>query len=268
MNISFVGGGVMAEALMSGILDADISTPGNIKVGEPNSTRRNYLTEKYSVNVYPENIDAIQNTDIIILAVKPQNVVEVMSGLTQDLTSKQTVLSIVAGTNIPTLKNGLNHNSVIRVMPNTPAQIRAGMTVWTASEEVTKEKLSTSKDILKTLGEELYVDDENLIDMATALSASGPAYVFLFIEALIDSGVYMGLPRDVSRKLVLQTIQGSTRLVQESGQHPAVLKDMVSSPGGGTVEALMTFEQSGFHGIILEAVVTAYEKYQSLGKTK
>jgi pyrroline-5-carboxylate reductase len=104
--------------------------------------------------------------------------------------------------------------------------------------------------------------------MATALSASGPAYVFLFIEALIDSGVYMGLPRDVSRKLVLQTIQGSTRLVQESGQHPAILKDMVSSPGGGTVEALMAFEQSGFHGIVLEAVVTAYEKYQSLGKTK
>ena len=134
----------MAEALMSVILDANISTPGNIKVGEPDSNRRNYLKEKYSVNVSPENIDAIQNADIIILAVKPQNVVEVMAGLTQNLTSEQTVLSIVAGTNLSTLRNGLNHNLVIRVMPNTPAQIRAGMTVWTASKALSKSSIFDS----------------------------------------------------------------------------------------------------------------------------
>ena len=161
--------------------------------------------------------------------------------------------------------NGLGHDAVIRVMPNTPAQIGAGMTVWTASPAVPEAQIEATRLMLRTLGEELYVADERLVDMATALSASGPAYVFLFIEALIDAGVYLGMPRDMARKLALQTVAGSTRLVDETGLHPAQLKDMVTSPGGTTIEALRTFERGRFRATVIDAVKAAYEKSQALG---
>jgi len=140
------------------------------------------------------------------------------------------------------------------------------MTMWTATEDVPEQSVEASREILRTLGEEIYVSDEKYIDMATAVSASGPAYIFLFIEAMIDAGVYLGMPRDISRKLVLQTVIGSARLVDESGRHPADLKDMVTSPGGTTAEALMAFEQGGFRGVVMDAVSAAYEKSKALGE--
>ena len=163
------------------------------------------------------------------------------------------------------LTSGLRHGSIIRVMPNTPAQIGAGMSMWTASDSVPAEAVETTRSILGTLGEEVYADDEKMIDMATALSASGPAYVFLFIEALIDAGVYLGLSRDVSRQLSLQTVLGSTQLVKETGRHPAELKDMVTSPGGTTIEALRALEDGGFRASVFAAVNAAYEKSKALG---
>ena len=265
MRISFIGGGVMAEALVGGIVDANIAAPKDIRIGEPVPERRALLEERYGVVAQAGNPDVLDGADIVVLAVKPAHLVTAMADIGPRLDSRQAVLSIVAGASIGALANGLNHPAVVRVMPNTPAQIRAGMTVWTASKEVPEDKIEASREILRTLGEELYVPDEKLIDMATALSASGPAYVFLFIESLIDAGVYLGMQRDMARKLVLQTVLGSTRLVLESGRHPAELKDMVSSPGGGTVEALMEFESGGFRATILEAVAAAYEKYQALG---
>ena len=268
MRISFIGGGVMAEALLSGILEAGLAKPQDIRIGEPLEARHAHLAEQYGVTASVRNLDVVEGADIVVLAVKPQNLSEVMAELGPGLAVGQVVLSIVAGASMDTLVSGLDHSAVIRVMPNTPAQVRAGMTVWTASAEVSAEMTSAGRDILRTLGEELYVSDEKLMDMATALSASGPAYVFLFIEALIDAGVYLGMPRDMSRKLVLETVLGSTRLVQETGRHPAELKDMVSSPGGGTVEALMAFEQSGFRAAVLEAVAAAYDKYVELGRPR
>ena len=151
-------------------------------------------------------------------------------------------------------------------MPNTPAQIRAGMSVWTASPSVPKGAVEASRRILRTLGEEIYVEDEKLIDMATALSASGPAYVFLFIETLIDAGVYLGMSRDMARQLALQTVAGSAKLVQDTGRHPADLKDMVTSPGGTTAEALLALELGAFKGVVIEAVAAAYEKSKALGE--
>ena len=139
------------------------------------------------------------------------------------------------------------------------------MSVWTASDSVPEAALSASRDILRTLGDELYVKDEKLIDMATALSASGPAYVFLFIEALTDAGVYMGMSREMAQRLVLETVQGSAKLVKESRKHPAELRNMVTSPGGTTAEALRRFEAAGFRGTVLEAVNAAYEKSRELG---
>ena len=266
VNISFVGGGVMAEALIGGILDAHLSAPKDIKVGEPVESRRAFLEQRYGLKVHRRNLDAVDGADIVVLAVKPQNLPEVLSELKGGLAEENAAVSIIPGAAIETLAQGLDHAAVIRVMPNTPAQIGAGMSVWTASSAVPESKVAATRDILRTLGEELYVSDEKLIDMATALSASGPAYVFLFIETLIDAGVYLGMPRDMARKLVLQTVLGSTKLVQESGRHPADLKDMVTSPGGTTIEALMALEKGGFRASVLQAVIAAYKKSRELGE--
>jgi pyrroline-5-carboxylate reductase len=167
-----------------------------------------------------------------------------------------------------TIMKGLGHDSVIRVMPNTPAQIGEGMSLWTCSPQVDDDRRQLTRSMLGTMGEEIYVSDEKYLDMATALSASGPAYVFLFIEALIDAGVHLGLPRDTSRTLALQTVLGSVRLVKETGRHPAELKDMVSSPGGTTVEALLALEEGGLRATIISAVIAAYEKSLELGEER
>ena len=255
----------MAEALIGGIIEAGLATAGDIQVGEPVEARRARLEQKYGLKAWPRNLEAVDGADIVVLAVKPQNLSQVLSELRNGLQQDNAIVSIIPGATIAKLAHGLDHAAVIRVMPNTPAQIGEGMSVWTAAKEVPQAKVEVTRDILRTLGQELYVTDEKLIDMATALSASGPAYVFLFIESLIDAGVYLGMPRDMARKLVLQTVLGSTKLVEESGRHPADLKDMVTSPGGTTIEALLAFEEGGFRASIFEAVIAAYEKSKALG---
>ena len=255
----------MADALIGGILEAQLAAPGDITVGEPVEARRDYLEQKHGLSVRASNLDAVDRADLVVLAVKPQNLAEVLDELNNGLQPQSAVVSIIPGATMATLARGLSHSAVIRVMPNTPAQIGAGMSVWTAAGEVPEDRREATRDMLRTLGEELYVPDEKLIDMATALSGSGPAYVFLFIEALIDAGVYLGMPRDMARKLVLQTVLGSTELVRESGRHPADLKDMVTSPGGTTIEALLAFEKGGFRASVLQAVIAAYEKSKALG---
>ncbi len=264
MKISFVGGGAMAEAILGGILEAEIAAPQDIRVGEPVEPRREYLEGKYGVACHAENHRVLHGTRLLILSVKPQNLPEVMSELGGGLDGL-TIASIIAGARLETLMDGLKHDSVIRIMPNTPSQIGAGMSVWTASPSVPEMVIEATRRILEPLGEELYVDDEKYIDMATALSASGPAYVFLFIEALIDAGVYLGMPRDMASQLALQTVAGSTQLVRESGLHPAELANMVTSPGGTTAEALLALEQGAFKGLVIEAVNAAYEKSKALG---
>ena len=266
MRISFIGGGVMAGALIGGILEAGLAQAGDIRVGEPVESRRSYLEQTHGLATNADNLKVVDGADIVVLAVKPQNLADAMSKVSNGLDSKGAVVSIVAGATMDTLVTGLGHKAVIRVMPNTPAQVGAGMSVWTASSEVSEAHVAATGGLLRTVGQEIYVPDEKFIDMATALSASGPAYVFLFIEALIDAGVYLGMPRDMARKLVLQTVAGSTRLVEESGRHPAELKDMVTSPGGTTIEALLAMEKGGFRASVLEAVIAAYEKSKALGK--
>ena len=150
-------------------------------------------------------------------------------------------------------------------MPNTPSQIGKGMLVWTSTDEVDSTAIGEIASILKTLGEEYYVHDEKYMDMATALSASGPAYVFLFIQSLIDSGVYLGMPRDMAKHLVLQTVLGSTELLLESGKHPSVLSDMVTSPGGTTIEALVSMENDGLRAAVINGVKAAFDRSVELG---
>ena len=256
----------MAEALLGGILEAGLAAADEISVGEPLKARRAYLEERYGLRACAANADALRGADIAVLAVKPQSLQAVMEQAAGSIDGDVAVVSIVAGAKMDTLVRGLAHPAVIRVMPNTPARIGAGMSVWTAAAEVSEAKIEATRRMLRTLGAELYVTDEKLIDMATALSASGPAYVFMFIESLIDAGVYLGMPREMARQLALETVSGSTRLVKESGRHPAELKDMVTSPAGTTIEALLEMEISGFRASVLQAVIAAYDRSVSLGE--
>ena len=265
MKISFVGGGVMAETILNGILDNKIAAPRDVAVGEVIPNRREYLAHRYGVRAEESNVSAIEGSGLVILSVKPQNLAEVFSQVNGKLNEGQTAISIVAGARMKGIVRGLGHPNVIRVMPNTPGQIGFGMTVWMASDTVGQGEVDVTRRVLATLGEEVYVHDEKYIDMATALSASGPAYVFLFIESLIEAGVYLGMPRDMARQLVLQTVLGSAQLVKQTEKHPAELRDMVTSPGGTTAEALLELEDSGVRAALINAVVAAYEKSQALG---
>lgn len=265
MKIAFIGGGAMGEAMLSAILDNVLSTPPDISVSDISETRRQYLEQKYGVNVTASNRQAAQTGETVILAVKPQNLIEVMAELNGQLQPSQLVLSIIAGARINTLCLGLDHNRVVRVMPNTPAQIGEGMSVWTATAEVTDKQKKGVSSILGAMGKEIYIDNEHYMDMVTAVSGSGPAYTFLFVESLVDAAVEIGLPRDTAEELVLQTLLGSAHLIQKSGKSPAELRRMVTSPGGTTAEALLKLEEGGFHDLIKEAVIAAYHKAQRLG---
>jgi pyrroline-5-carboxylate reductase len=205
----------------------------------------------------------VKSGDLIVLAVKPQNLPQVMNEI-KGLTPEQSVLSIVAGATVSSLCQGLDHSSVIRAMPNMPAQIGEGMTVWTAAAQTDERQKKLAQSVLGALGKEIYVADEKYLDMATALSGSGPAYVFLFIEALIDAGVHIGLPRDMAQELVMRTVLGSSRTIERTGKHPADLRNMVTSPGGTTTEGLFELEKGRFRAVLFEAVAAAYKKARHL----
>ena len=256
----------MAEAIIHGVLAGKLANPSDIVIGEPVAERRAFLSGEFGVSTVADNFEAVDGADLTVLAVKPQDLGLVLGELRGSLKSDQAALSIVAGARMDTLSQGLNHGAVVRVMPNTPAQVGSGMTLWTCSDGVSDEQRAMTRAVLSSVGEEIYVSDEKYMDMATALSASGPAYVFLFIEALIDAGVYIGMPRDMARTLTLQTVYGSTKLVMETGRHPAELKDMVVSPAGTTAEALRVLEEQGVPSALVAAVDAAYRKSVQLGK--
>ena len=266
MKIAFIGGGNMGEAMLSAILDKGLSTPEAISVSDIKESRRQHLGQRYGVAVTESNRLAVEKGDIVVLAIKPQDLVGVMAELNGQLKSSQLVLSIIAGARINTLCRGLNHGCVVRVMPNTPAQIGLGMSVWTATAEVTEQQRGWASSILRAMGKEIYVDDEQYIDMATAVSGSGPAYIFLFVEHLVDAAVHIGLPRDMAQELVLQTVLGSGQFLQKSGKPPDELRRMVTSPGGTTAEALAQFEKGQFSELVIQAVSAAYNKAKRLGE--
>ena len=255
----------MGEAMLTAILDKGLAAPGDISVGNHADERRKYLAEKYDITVTGNNLASARTGDVVVLAVKPQQVSEVIADLSGQLKPSQLVLSIMAGVTITTLHNGLKFDRIVRVMPNTPAQIGEGMSVWTATPEATKKQKGWASSILQAIGREIYVDDEKYLDMATALMGSGPAYFFLFVEALVEAGVKIGFTRQVAQELVLQTMLGSGHLIEKSGKSPAELRVMVTSPGGTTAEALRVFEKGGFTNLVTQAVKAAYDKAKSLG---
>jgi pyrroline-5-carboxylate reductase len=267
MKLSFIGGGTMAEAILSGVLSANLAGPNDIWVGETRLERCQYLSQQYGVHTSQDNLEAINGTDLVFLAIKPNEIPMVCTQLHGQLRPNQPALSIAAGIRIATLTDGLGHSDIIRIMPNTPAQIGCGMSIWTCSPTIDKAKRDLTQAILGTIGQEIYVDNENYLDMGAALSGSGPAYVFLFIEALIDAGVYVGLPRAMARTMAVQTVYGSARLIMDTGKHPAELKDMVVSPGGTTAEGLLSLERGGLSAAVVKAVRSAYRKSINLANT-
>jgi len=265
MKIAFIGGGNMGEAMLSAVLDRGLSPPQAISVSDVDEARRQHLEQKYGVVAMNDNRQVITRSDVVVLAIKPQNLAEVMAELSGQWNPAQLVLSIVAGAKVNTLCQGLNHRCVVRAMPNTPAQIGEGMTVWTATSEVTELQRGWAGSILGAMGREIYVDDEKYLDMVTAVSGSGPAYIFLMVEALVDAAVHIGLPQDMAQELVIQTLLGSGRFIQRSGKPPAELRRMVTSPGGTTAEALLQLEKGRFTDLIRQAVSAAYNKAKRLG---
>ena len=266
-KIAFIGPGVMAEAMIAGLLRKKLAKPENISAAGPRDERGNELSKKYGIKSTIDNSSAASHADIVVFSVKPQRLSEVMKGL-KGIRPDALVLSIIAGANIKKISTGLKHKAVVRSMPNTPGQIGEGITVWTSSNEVTEEQQEMARGILGALGEEVFVEDESYLDMATALSGSGPAYVFLFTEALIDAGVHMGFPRRIAEQLVLQTIKGSASFYEAANRHPATLRNQVTSPGGTSAEALYYLEKAGFRTAISRAVWAAYQRSLELGKEK
>ena len=255
----------MGEVMLSAVLNKGLTTPQDISISDVNESRCQYIRHEYDVYVTGSNLEVLSRGDMVVLAIKPQNLVEVMAELSGQLKPHQLVLSIIAGARINTLCLGLNHKTVVRVMPNTPAQIGEGISVWAATSEVTEQQREWVSSILGAMGKEIYVAEERYIDMATAVSGSGPAYVFLFVESLVEAAVHIGLPRDIAQEMVLQTLLGSGHLVQKSGKKPSQLRRMVTSPGGTTAEALLQLENGGFSNLVLQAIIAAHNKARNLG---
>ncbi len=268
--VSFIGPGVMAEAMIAGLIRQKMAEPETLIASGPNLDRLEELHNQYGIQTLNDNAKAARQADIVILSVKPQRLTKVLAGLKDCLQPQALVLSIVAGAPISKIADGLNHPLVVRSMPNTPAQIGEGITVWTAAQEVSEEQRAVARHILTALGSEVFVEEENYLDMATALSGTGPAYVFLFMEAMIDAGVHLGFPRRIAEQLVTQTVRGSVdfylKKTSTAGQHLAALRNQVTSPGGTSAAALYYLEKAGFRTAVSRAIWAAYERSQELGR--
>lgn len=265
-TVAFIGSGIMAEAMIRGLITQQIVQPDQIFAADPLPTRLDDLHERYGIRTTSNNAEAAEAGQVVVLSTKPQNLREVMPDIRGHLRRQDLMLSILAGTPIRTLADGVAHAAVVRAMPNTPAQIGMGMTVWTSTPEVTDEQRGQAQAILGALGQELYVGNESYLDMATALSGTGPAYIFIFMESLIDAGVHLGFSRRVSEQLVFQTMRGSLEYAAQSGKHVAELRNQVTSPGGTTAAALYHMEKGGLRTVISRAIWAAYQRSVELGQ--
>ncbi len=266
-TLSFIGCGVMAEAMIKGILNQNLIEPERITASEPRLERAQEMHGRYAIHTTRDNKVAVRDAKIIVLSVKPQTLPKILPEIRTDVSADALVISIVAGMRISVIQRGLGVEAIVRSMPNTPGQIGRGMTVWTATEAVGEAQRRQAQAILGALGKELYVTDESYLDMATALSGTGPAYVFLFMEALIDAGVHMGFSRHVAEELVYQTMEGSVVMARDTGLHPTELRNQVTSPGGTTAEALYQLEKGGLRTVISKAVWAAYQRSKALGES-
>jgi pyrroline-5-carboxylate reductase len=254
----------MAESMIAGLLGKGIVTPDQIVASHPRQDRRERLVERLGIEAVETNFAAATNADLVFLTIKPQVLSTVIEELRGHLSSNQVVVSILAGASLGLLRRGLEHGAVIRVMPNTPAQIGEGMSVWCGTSDVSDHRKAQVRAALAALGEEIEVDTEKYVDMATALSGTGPTYVFMMMEALIDAGVHMGFPRRLAEEIVLQTVSGSVDFARHSGKHMAELRNMVTSPGGTSAEAIYQMEKGSLRTVLSKAAFAAYQRTQTL----
>src|SRR5580765_707647 len=272
-RIAFVGLGVMSEAIAAGLLRKGLVTPDQLAGSHPRSARRDELYTKYGIQMFEQNREAVvasyptdaASGSIVLLGIKPQRLKKVLDELKGSIHKDQVVVSIVAGAKIETIADELLHAAVVRTMPNTPAQIGEGMTAWTSSSAVNELQEQQVCALLEALGKTVRVENERQIDMATALSATGPTYIFLVMEALIDAGVHMGFSRHMAQDLVQQTMLGSVLFARESQKHPAELRNMVTSPGGTSAEAIYQMEKGSLRTVLSKAVWAAFQRAEALG---
>ncbi|MBX3304163.1 MAG: pyrroline-5-carboxylate reductase [Nitrospira sp.] len=263
-KLGFLGGGRMAEALINGVLSAKRYRPGDIHVADPDRERLDHLKTRYGVQVSAVNHEVIGLSDVVVLAVKPQVMVDALRGI-RDVLTKQPVISIAAGITISQMRDVCGPAArIIRAMPNTPAMVGEGITALAIGPNVEEEAVDCAGEIFRSVGRVVTIQ-EPLMDAVTGLSGSGPAYVFLMIEAMADGGVKVGLPRETASLLAAQTVLGAARMVLETGQHPARLKDQVASPGGTTIAGLHRLEQGGVRAVLIDAIETATKRSQELG---
>lgn len=263
-TVAFVGAGVMCEAMIKGLLHTHLSAD-QVIASDPHVQRGEDLKQRYGLRFTTDNGECVKDADIVVLSVKPQVMDKVLPAIQGHLREGVLIVSIAAGYRISKIAAGTGSQTIVRAMPNTPGQIGAGITVWTATGAVNGEQRNWTNDILGAMGETLFVGEEKFLDMATALNGSGPSYVFLLMEALIDAGVHMGFSRQDSQKLVLQTMLGSVKYAIESGTHPAELRNQVTSPGGTSAAALYQLEKGGVRTVISKAVWAAYNRSVELG---
>lgn len=257
----------MGEAIARSLLRSNHVQPDAIVVAEPLEARRARLAEMFGVHVTASNAEAVAGARVVILSVKPQVMPAVLRGLRGHVAADTLVVSIAAGVPIRLIAEELGDgHPIVRAMPNTPAQIGEGITGWTCTPAVTEVQREQARVILQCMGREVFFEDEQYLDMVTALSGTGPAYVFLFMEALIDVGVHLGFSRAVAEYLVMQTVKGSVDYAMQSGQHVAQLRNQVTSPAGTTAEALYILEEGGLRTVLARAVWAAYERSVTLGR--
>lgn len=271
LHLAFIGCGVMGESMVAGLVNNKIVDPVNITASHPRETRRAELAEKYGIAVFANNSAAAEKVaggenSAIVLCVKPQRLERVLKDLTGVLHPEQLVISIVAGATIHHLAEALGTAKIVRAMPNTPSQIGAGITAWTCTVAVDETDRNHVRELLTALGKELFVETENMIDMATSLSATGPTYIFMVMEALTDAGVHLGFSRDMAKELVQETMLGSVKFALASHKHPAELRNMVTSPGGTSAEAIYQMEKGTLRTVLSKAVYAAYKRAVELGK--
>ena len=256
----------MGEALVKGLLKAELYKASSLLAAEPNKERRGYLETTYGIETRDTALPVWQACSTVLLAVKPQVMTEVLTSAKPSIQKAHLIITIAAGLPLAVYERILDKDAkIIRVMPNTPALILEGASALCCNANVTPDEMRTASTIFSAVGKAVVLD-ERYLDAVTGLSGSGPAYVFTFVEALIDAGLKTGLTRDVAEILAMQTVLGSVKLMCETKEHPAVLRSRVTSPGGTTIAGLHVLEKSGFRGIVMDAVEAAARRSAELGR--
>lgn len=264
MNIGIIGAGNMSSALAGGFIASEIIRPDELSISDKNSA---CLSKWQTTGVFTteDNVEVLKHSDIIIFAVKP-NILPLVLEEAKAFTRDKIFISIAAGVTIDTLEGFLGRDAkIIRAMPNTPAKVNCGMTVITPNKNITKTELEMAENVLSGVGE-VVVLQEKYINAATALHGSSPAYVYMFIDAMADSGVKYGIPKEISLRLAAKAVEGAAKMILETGQHPQVLKDAVCSPGGTTIEAVCELERSGFTTAVDRAIDACVKKADDMSK--